>query len=229
MLILFGGEKGGTGKSTLATNMAVYLALRGEDVMIVDTDPQGSASSWADSRAQNPGLPPIHCMTKRGNVTKALTDLRSRYGHVIVDAGGKDSLELRSAVVAVDKLYVPIKASQFDLWTIENMDSMVSQARVLNPDLGAMAIIQMAPTNPQINEAQAAQGMLADFAELKLSDVIVRERKVYRDAATLGQGALEMGNEKALTEISALAQEIFGHSELALAFATSTPTARGAW
>src|SRR4051812_45099489 len=113
MLILFGGEKGGTGKSTLATNMAVYLAVRGEDVLLVDTDAQGSATDWAAMRADNPELAPVHCVGKTGNITKSLLDLKARYSQIIVDAGGKDSRELRSAAAAVDKMYVPIKASQF--------------------------------------------------------------------------------------------------------------------
>jgi chromosome partitioning protein len=211
MLVLFGGEKGGTGKSTLATNMAVYLAVRGEDVILVDTDVQGSASAWAAVRAENPDLPPIHCMAKGGNITKSLLDLKQRYAHVIVDAGGKDSIELRSAATAADKLYVPIKASQFDLWAFERMnDLIVGQARAFNPDLDVLAVIQMAPTNPQVNEAESAKKMLMDFPELGLSQVIVRERKVYRDAVLEGRGVLEMSNNKATEEIATLGAEIFG-------------------
>ena len=50
MIILIGGEKGGTGKTTLSTNIAAKLALEGEDVLLVDTDKQGSASAWAATR-----------------------------------------------------------------------------------------------------------------------------------------------------------------------------------
>ena len=52
-IVLFGGEKGGTGKTTLATNMAAMLALQGKDVLLLDTDRQGTASFWATQETRN--------------------------------------------------------------------------------------------------------------------------------------------------------------------------------
>ena len=49
MIVLIGGEKGGTGKTTIATNLAALRAMAGRDVLLVDTDPQGSASYWTTS------------------------------------------------------------------------------------------------------------------------------------------------------------------------------------
>ena len=53
MIILIGGEKGGTGKTTLATNLAAMRALAGHDVLLVDTDRQGSAAAWALKRGES--------------------------------------------------------------------------------------------------------------------------------------------------------------------------------
>ena len=53
MIVLIGGEKGGTGKTTIATNLAALRAMAGRDVLLVDTDPQGSASYWTTSRDEN--------------------------------------------------------------------------------------------------------------------------------------------------------------------------------
>ena len=66
MLILLGGEKGGTGKTTLATNLAVQRAHHGHDVVLLDTDIQGAASYWARVR-QDAGLTPrVPCLQKYG-------------------------------------------------------------------------------------------------------------------------------------------------------------------
>lgn len=209
MVTLFGGEKGGTGKSTLATNVAVSLALNGADVLLIDTDPQGSSSSWAAIRESCPELPTIHCITKVGDVTGAIRDLSKRYNQVIVDAGGKDSRELRSAMIAADRLCVPIKASQFDLWTIEKMNELVDLARGFNPLLMAFTVLSMAPTNPQINEARDAEEMLSSFENLTLLAAVIRERKAYRDATLTGRGVCELSNVRATAEIKALVACLF--------------------
>jgi chromosome partitioning protein len=213
MIVLFGGEKGGTGKSTLATNLAVWLARQGRDVLLVDTDLQRTASHWVDRRNALNGLATVHCAERHGNVFHALRDLVKRYDEVVVDAGGRDSEELRTALVGVHKVYVPLKASQPDLETSLHMNELVKLARGMNPNLLASAIISMAPTNPVINEAREAMELLSELHELVLSKAIVRERKVYRDAIAEGRGVLEMDNEKATAEVEALGKEIYGVEE----------------
>lgn len=213
MIVLFGGEKGGTGKSTLATNLAVWLARQGRDVLLVDTDLQRTASHWVDRRNALNGLATIHCAERHGNVFHALRDVVKRYDEVVVDAGGRDSEELRTAMVGVHKIYVPLKASQPDLETSLHMNELVKLARGMNPNLQATAIISMAPTNPVIHEAREAMELLSELHELVLSTAIVRERKVYRDAMAEGRGVLEMDNEKATAEVEALGKEIYGVEE----------------
>ena len=66
MVILIGGEKGGTGKTTIATNLAALRALAGHDVLLVDTDSQGSASYWASSRDEAGIKPRVACIQKFG-------------------------------------------------------------------------------------------------------------------------------------------------------------------
>lgn len=210
MIVLFGGEKGGTGKSTLTTNLAVWLAKKGRDVIVVDTDRQMTSSSWVDRRNMVEGLAKVHCAEKHGNVFHAIRDLAQRYDEVIVDAGGRDSEELRTALVATNIVYVPLKASQPDLETSVHMNELVTLARGMNPNLDARLIISMAPTNPAINEAAQAQELLRELPVLNLSNALIRERKVYRDAISDGRGVVEMDNGKAAAEIEALAKEIYG-------------------
>jgi len=104
MILLLGGEKGGTGKSTLATNLAVWLAHKGRDVILVDTDCQRTSSHFVDRRNELGTLPRIHCAEKYGNVFDTVKDLATRYEYVLVDAGGRDSEELRTAMVVAHKL-----------------------------------------------------------------------------------------------------------------------------
>ncbi len=218
MIVLIGGEKGGTGKSTLATNLAVCLAHRGRDVLLLDCDPQRSSASWVGVRSANaPDAHKIHCMEKLGDVLDAVRDVSARYADVIIDAGGRDSRELRSAMLAADTMYVPIKASQFDLWTVERMNELIDQAKSFNRELRASALLSMAPTNPQINEAAEAEEMLREYEHLDLARTVIRERKAFRDAIVLGNGVIELDPAKALkaaAEMEALAQEVTGEQVL---------------
>ena len=209
MILLLGGEKGGTGKSTLATNLAVWLANRGKDVILIDTDRQRTSSHFVDRRNERGSLPRIHCAEKYGNVFDTVKDMAGRYEYVLVDAGGRDSEELRTAMVVAHRLYVPLKASQPDLETSVHMNELVKLARGLNPRLDANLVISMGPTHPAVHEDQEAAELLEELPEFRLSQVVIRERKVYRDAMAEGKGVVEMDNEKASDEINRLASEIF--------------------
>ena len=213
MIILIGGEKGGTGKTTLATNLAAQRAAAGVDVLLVDTDRQGSASFWATLRDDQADLPAVLCVQVFGKgVARQITDLAGRYGDVVVDAGGRDSVELRSAMVAADRLYVPVQASQFDVWTLEQMDELVAQAGAINPALQAAVILNRASTHPRVQEAAEAESLIAEFEHLNVSGVTVRDRIAYRRAAAEGRGVAEMPepDAKAVNEMKAWYQAVFG-------------------
>ena len=211
MIFLLGGEKGGTGKSTISVNLATWLAGHGKDVILIDTDRQRTSSRFVERRNELSDVPKIHCVEKYGNVYDAVKDVSSRYEYVLVDAGGRDSEELRTAMVVANKLYVPLKASQPDLETSVHMNELVKLARGLNPKLRAMLVISMGSTHPAVHEDQDAAEILSELPEFGMSNVVIRERKVYRDAMAEGRGVIEMGNEKASDEIGDLAREIFGN------------------
>jgi chromosome partitioning protein len=209
MIILIGGEKGGTGKSTIATNLATWLAHQGQDVLLLDADRQSTAANWAAERGEHPNLPPVHCVQRYGNLFKPIQDLRTRYAEIVVDAGGRDSEELRSAMSIADKLYSPARASQSDLWTLDHLAKLVALAQAFNRDLTAHVVVSIAPTNPRIHETDDAAELLGQFDELVLSRSVIHERKVYRDAMREGRGVMEMETAKATGEIEALAKEIY--------------------
>ena len=136
MVVLIGGEKGGTGKTTIATNLAALQALAGYNVLLVDTDSQGSASYWARSRDEAGITPRVACIQKFGKGMQGeIQNLAGRYHDVIIDAGGRDSVELRAVMIVAHKAFVPIQASQFDIWTLGRMNDLVVTAQGFNPDL----------------------------------------------------------------------------------------------
>ena len=79
MILLVGGEKGGSGKSCLAQNMAVYLQHQKKDVLLLDADPQGTTTDWAKEREENEKLANLPCVQASGNIRQILKDLVNRY------------------------------------------------------------------------------------------------------------------------------------------------------
>lgn len=212
MIILIGGEKGGTGKTTLATNLAAMRVLAGRDVLLIDTDPQGSANYWVQSRDEAKINPRVSCVQKFGKgLAVEVKDLATRYQDIILDAGGRDSVELRSALVAVEKVYIPIQPSQFDIWTLNAMNTLVETAKGFNSQLQANVIISRASTNPSVQEANETRILLADFPNLQPLDIVIRDRIVYRKAAKDGLSVTELKptDLKADEEMQALYLEVF--------------------
>ncbi|NOR79789.1 MAG: AAA family ATPase [Methyloprofundus sp.] len=213
MIILIGGEKGGTGKTTIATNLAAMRALNGRDVLLIDTDPQGSANYWAQSRDEENITPRVACVQKFGKgLPKEVQDLATRYQDIIIDAGGRDSIELRSALVVTERLFVPIQPSQFDIWTLNQMEELVESAKSFNADLLAKVIISRSSTNPSVHESDDAGKLLDDFENLDLADATIRDRIAYRKAAKDGLAVIELKpkDPKAVKEMEALYNEVFG-------------------
>jgi chromosome partitioning protein len=213
MIVLIGGEKGGTGKTTLAIHLAAHRTALGRDVLLIDTDKQGSASSWCAIRDEEARSPRVACVQKFG---KGLgTDIRAlagKYADVIIDAGGRDSVELRAAMTIADALYIPIQASQFDVWTLDQMNTLVEQAGVINERLIAFAVLNRASPNPSVKEAQDAQSALADYEHLRPTSAVIRDRIAFRKAAREGCTVAELAERdpKAIGEITAFYEEVYG-------------------
>jgi chromosome partitioning protein len=213
-IIVFGGEKGGTGKTTLATNMAAQLALSGKDVLLLDTDLQGTASTWAAVREEENVSPRVATVQKFGKGLPAqVRDLNGRYDEIIIDAGGRDSMELRYSLGVADRIYIPIQPYQFDIWTVQQMDALVEMALGLNENLLAFIVLNRVSTNLAVKEAQETREFLTqeNFQHLSLADSLVRDRIAFRKAARAVLSVVEWGQDaKATSEINSLFAEVYG-------------------
>ena len=213
-ITVFGGEKGGTGKTTLATNIAAMLALNGKDVLLLDTDRQGTASLWATVREEEELEPRVGCLQKFGKGLPAeIRDLAGRYDEIIIDAGGQDSLELRYALGVADQVFIPVQPFQFDIWTIRQMDGLVEMAKSINEGLEGCLVLNRVSTNPVVREDKDAREFIRqeNFQNLTIMNSMIRDRISFRKAARDGLSVLEFGQDrKAVIEINQLYEEIYG-------------------
>ncbi|MCD9524813.1 AAA family ATPase [Photobacterium carnosum] len=211
-VILLGHQKGGVGKSNTAVNLAVAISkekYQGETdrILLIDADPQATLYRWAQRREENETSNAFPCIRLDGNVTKQIKREADKYDYVIVDAAGRDSREMRSAMLAVDLMLMPTKASLSDLELLEHMAETVETARDYNPDLNVAVFINMAPTNSQ-SEKTIAKQLLKEFPEFILLNTVISERKAHRDAFSEALGIHEWKDTKAKAEMSCLLKEI---------------------
>lgn len=212
MIVMIGGIKGGTGKSTLATNLAAYMANNGADVLLLDVDPQATAYKWAMRRQENhPDAPIVHKAQASGRVFDVIKDVSNRYEHIVIDSGGHASDAMKSAMLAAHKLYVPLRPSQADLETVGEMTTLLADVKAFNSALQAFSLISMASTNPAVIEAREAREALQEIPGLAQARQMIRDRKIYRDAFFEGVGVIEMTTNKGTPEVQLLAQEVLNN------------------
>ena len=205
MIYTTGGIKGGSGKSTVATNLVILLAGRGRDVLLVDADDQETSTDFTalrEDRTENKaGYTAIQLAGT--SVLKQVPKLAERYQDIVIDTGGRDTDSQRAALTISDVYLVPFKPRSFDVWTIEKVQSLVEQAQVINPKLKAFVFLNMA--DPRGEENFEAAELLQQSESLEFINVSLGHRKAFSNAAANGLGVLELkGEEKAATEFKAL-------------------------
>lgn len=210
MMILVGGEKGGSGKSCLAQNLAVYFAKEKKGiVLMVDCDPQRTTSDWIQARNTDPSLPAINCIQLYGKIRNDLLSLNQHYDYVIVDCGGQDNLALRAAMSVADHAIIPLRPKRRDLKTVPHMEDMLSTCKMVNPKLLASFVITQCPALPnQANRILEAKDVCSSYG-INVLNAVTFNRNIYDDSEESGSSVLEIDPQgKAAQEIVAIAEEL---------------------
>lgn len=191
MIILLSSQKGGVGKTTLATNIAVELLSRGFTTVLIDSDSQRSASQWSADRDESGAEPSVLAMYKDGNLFQSLQELDKNYNYVVVDLPGKDSQEQRTALSCAHIAVTPCQPSQFDADTLPRLLAVADEARNFNPELKVKAVITRASTNPQVKDADEVAEYIGGLSGIELLESRIYDRKAYKAAASEGLAVTE--------------------------------------
>ncbi len=195
-------RKGGVGKTTLATNLAVALSNKGK-TLLVDTDDQKSAYNWNKYRQEK-----LNSISVIDNLGKTLQPLNDEYEFILIDIAGRDSEVFREALLISDKLIVPTQASILDLEILPYIADKVTTAHQLNPELKAYIVINRASANPKNNEVTEAKKFITNYPIFKLLNTVIHDRKQFRDAIIGGLSVSEMGSSKAHDELNKFLIEV---------------------
>jgi chromosome partitioning protein len=207
MIIAILNQKGGVGKTTLATHVAGELARSGRSVTMIDADPQGSALDWAQRRKEGAyprlfgvvGLP-------RETVHVEAPELAKTTDFVVIDGPPRVTALARSVLLASDLVLVPVQPSPYDVWASISMLAMIDEARAFRRALKAAFVVNRRVTGTVIGrKVRAALG--SQRIPTLASDV--SQRIVFAESVAAGRVAAEVQpGGAAAREITALVADI---------------------
>lgn len=198
-------SKGGSGKSTLATNLARSIQLRGKDVLLVDSDPQGTARDWRDMQDEE-DFPPVVGMD-RATLHKDLKKVSDSFDHIVIDGAARLQEIVASAVKASDLVLIPVQPSAADLWATEGLIELIQTRQQVTGGKPRAAFV----VSRQIVGTTLA-GEIGDVLEeygVPMLEGRTSQRVAYTEALNLGLSVLDLnGAEKAANEIRMITDEV---------------------
>ena len=206
MILAVANMKGGTGKSTIATNLATLFAARGDEVLLVDTDPQQSALDWQQDRpATRPHVAVIGLPAP--NLHREVPRLHTKYSLILLDGGGRVTATARAAVGVADFLLVPTLASIPDARATQRFfREVVDEATAIRGRISGAILFSMVKTGTVFNVA--GQTAIKELGYPVL-DATLSHRIAYQEAFAQGLGVVEYeARSKAAEEMQALFHEL---------------------
>jgi len=196
--------KGGTGKSTVAVNVARSIQLRGLDVAIIDCDAQGTAQSWKASREDSEELPAVFGIDKASALESDVQRLSGSFDISIID-GGAHLNKIHAAIIRTsDLVLVPVQPSPTDIWPTEQLVKLIQRRRDVTGGPEAAFVISRRKVGSRLGDS--VQSVLSRF-ELPVWEGTA-DRVAYAEAMGKGRSVVEMSDDKAAQEIESLTDNV---------------------
>lgn len=197
-------QKGGSGKTTIATHLARALQLQGGSVLLVDSDKQGSARDWSAVNESNPvtviGL-------DRPTLDRDLKNISDK-DFVVIDGSPQATDLAVSAIKAADFVLIPVQPSPYDIWATSDLVDLVKQRiEMTDNKLKSAFVVSRAIKNTKIGSEVSE--VLIEYGLPVLNAKIV-QRIAYPNSAAIGKTVFETESKTsdAVAEMNALANEV---------------------
>jgi chromosome partitioning protein len=203
-------QKGGAGKTTLVMQLAGTLARRGWKVLVVDADPQGTATRWAGSAPEGLPFPAavVGLSAAGGTVHREVAKFTDAYDLIVIDCPpAVDSPAPQSALLIADLALVPVMPSPLDLWAAVGIRQVIAHVGEFNAALQARLVLNA--LQPRTTLAKEVQALLPEFG-IPLARTVLHHRTVYRQSAVFGGTVHTLGRKAApaIAEVETLTDEV---------------------
>lgn len=206
LIITLAHQKGGVGKSTLATNLRGYFAGGGYKTALVDIDPQGSLSKLVRTFSDQDGREPEHVIERGSYKTyKDLLTLLEPYDIAVIDTPPYLSKELQDVFEITNVILVPCKASPLDFLAIGDTLDLIRQAKTKRKELIAAVVMTMVITGTDFTTQIRTELEKTEFPVLKAE---IGNRVAYMRSLLKSNTVLGDENPKAREEIESLGKEL---------------------
>jgi chromosome partitioning protein len=187
MITVIGSLKGGSGKSTVTFNLAVWLEMAEAEVLVVDADPQATLTDVAEVRMEEGFEPFLNLKDISALSRKKLKG----YDEVLIDVGTSDIESMKLALALADRVVIPVPPSQADIWSTQRflkfLDDAVDGER---PEL--LSFINRADTHHAIRESDEAAAALVALSGVKYIKHRLCQRTVFRRSFSEGLAVYEL-------------------------------------
>ena len=197
-------EKGGSGKSTIACNLATALHRRGQRVVLIDADPQGTARDWRAASPEGADLPPVVAIDRAPNLSSSLKTLNADYA--VIDTPAKAGDMAAAIVSAADVALIVIQPSGADVWASAATVRLVRQKLDMGREIDAAFLVNRAAANTKLSRL-IKEGDWNEYGIDQLAST-VGNRAAFAQALTDGLSVYDLNDTAAQTEITNIINEL---------------------
>ncbi len=206
MITIVGNLKGGTGKSTVAFNLAVWLLLKDKKTVVFDLDPQKTFTDVIDIREEEGYEPNLDLKDD----IKELATYQSKRCEVIVDIGTADFESMKQAIKLADRIIVPIPPSQADIWSTQRFLKIIKEETDGSKKPEILGFINRGDTHRGIRETDEAEEAIDYLKGIKRIKHRLYQRTAFRRSFSEGLAVFEMQpTSKASKEFIAFASSLY--------------------